>query len=303
MPRLPAVLLLATLAGACAAPGTPAPRTAQAACVFGEADLVPLQGRSGMVVAGAMNDQPMRIEVSTGIGYTAVLTAVAQRLDLPTDPRRQTNVAGLGTQRNVTLRSLQVGREVWSDRSLTVRPHFSADGNATYDAMLAANLLREVELEIDLPARRVGLHMRRDCQGGGPAQRADWTIQASAPVDLGTLGVPVVTLRVNGQPVRAAIHSGANMSTMSRRLAERLGVLQSPPRARMRAHGAGPTPALGEQYLLREVALDGEVLRDLPVVVTADAGGVEELALGEDWLALRKVWISYPGRRIFLARP
>ena len=44
-------------------------------------------------------------------------------------------------------------------------------------------------------------------------------------------------------------------------------------------------------------------VRNVPVVVTADGtGGQEELVLGQDWLQHRKVWLSFGGRRVFLAR-
>jgi len=55
---------------------------------------------------------------------------------------------------------------------------------------------------------------------------------------------------------------------------------------------------------VKELAVGQEVLRDVPVVVAANGtGGPHEMVLGQDWLRHRKVWLSFGGRRLLLARP
>ena len=55
---------------------------------------------------------------------------------------------------------------------------------------------------------------------------------------------------------------------------------------------------------MKELAVGQEVLCDVPVVVAANGtGGPHEMVLGQDWLRHRKVWLSFGGRRLFLARP
>ena len=61
---------------------------AQGECLFSAGDVSPLQGSKGMVVAGSVNGQPAKLEVSTGLGLTSVLPGSAQALGLPTDPVR-----------------------------------------------------------------------------------------------------------------------------------------------------------------------------------------------------------------------
>jgi predicted aspartyl protease len=306
MPRLSLTTLIALLASlsACASPMDGAPRTAQEECVFGAGDVSPLRGPTGMVVAGSVNGEPATLEVSTGLGLTSVLPGSVQALGLPTDPVRRSGFGGRGpddVRQNVRVRSLRVGGQDWTDRSVAVRPFFMPDGSPpAFDAMIGANLLRETELEVDLPARRVAFHPRRNCRPGAPP----WAPASSVPMDMQNHGSPVIVARVNGHAVRALIHSGNNATVMTRRLADRLDLVRADAAGRrVRSHGTHPGVSRGQEFRVDELAVGEEVLRNVPVVVTADGtGGQEELVLGQDWLRHRKVWLSFGGRRVFLAR-
>ncbi len=303
--RSPATLLaLFALLSACASPDDGAPRTAQAECVFGAGDASPLRGATGTVVAGYVNGEPAKLEVSTGLGLTGVLPGSVQAFGLPTDPVRRTGFGAPGSgdvRQNVTVRSLRVGGQDWGGRSLAVRPYFMPDGSPpAFDAMIGADLLRETELELDLPARRVAFHARRGCRPGAPP----WAPASSVPMEVQNHGTPFVVARVNGHPVRALIHSGNNATAMTRRLADRLGVARDDAAGRrVRSHGTDPRVSHGQEARVSELAVGQEVLRDFPVVVTADGtGSPEELVLGQDWLRRRKVWLSFGSRRLFLAQ-
>ncbi|WP_158601081.1 retropepsin-like aspartic protease [Teichococcus wenyumeiae] len=117
------------------------------------------------------------------------------------------------------------------------------------------------------------------------------------------IGAPVITVRVNGQSVRARIQSGNNASTMSEALANRLA-LRTPTGREGSTYGSDSIGQRGREYRLDEMAVGGEVLRNQLVFVTADLGGPkEELILGENWLRHRKVWFSFTNRRLYMARP
>ncbi|CAA9247283.1 MAG: hypothetical protein AVDCRST_MAG08-1919 [uncultured Acetobacteraceae bacterium] len=306
MPRQPSAILVALFAAlsACASPTDGAPRTAQEECVFGAGDVSPLRGSTGMVVAGSVDGQPAMLEVSTGLGLTSVLPGSVQALGLRTDPGRRSGFgagAGSDVRQNVRVRSLRVGGQDWGDRSVAVRPFFMPDGSPpAFDAMIGANLLRETELELDLPARRVAFHPRRNCRPGPPP----WAPASSVPMDVQNHGSPVIVARVNGHAVRALIHSGNNATVMTRRLADQLGLARADAAGRrVRSHGTHPGVSRGQEFRVDELGVGQEALRNVPVVVTADGtGSTEELVLGQDWLRHRKVWLSFGGRRLFLAR-
>ncbi len=298
----PPLLGLVALIGACAAPATGAPRQAQRECVFAETAAMPLQGDGGMRVAATLNGQPLTLEVNTGLGLTSLLPHVAQRFGLPEDPLSQSSYPGPSgpvTRRNVQSRSLRVGDREWSGRSLAVRPFFVAEGRAlAFDGVLGADLLRQTELEIDLPTRRVALYRAENCRAGNPP----WAPATAVTMEVRGLGVPVITVRVNGHPVRARIQSGNNATSMTEALANRLA-LDRPTGRRARMYGSDPAARRGREYLVDEMVVGEEVLRNAAVIVSADPGGPEEeLILGEDWLQRRKVWLSYANRRLFLAR-
>ncbi|WP_309228504.1 aspartyl protease family protein [Roseomonas sp. KE2513] len=268
--------------------------------MFDESATAPLQGSSSLNVADEINGKPVVLEVSTGLGLTSLLPDVAKRLGLPEDPRRQSSYPSPGgpvTQRNVLSRSILALDHEWSGRSLAVRPFFGhAGGRPGFDGVLGADLLREAELEIDLPAHRIAFHRPLNCRPGAPP----WAPAASAPVELRGLGVPVITVRVNGQPVSARIQSGDNATSMTEALASRLALGNATGR-RTRSFGSDPAGRAGREYRLDEIAVGDEVLRDQLVVVTPGLGGSEEqMILGQDWLQRRKVWLSFINRWLFL---
>jgi hypothetical protein len=296
-------LALPGLLAACAAVPAPlaeAPRGAQSVCAFGAGDSVPLVGAAGMNLTVLVNETPLLLQVSTGLGISSLQPGTVQRLGLPRDPRRQTGFSDGETSQNALVRSLRIGGREWTGRSLGVRPVFTPGGAPPgYEGWVAADLLRETELEIDLPARRVAFHVPRDCRAGPPP----WTPVASLPVELQEHGIPVVTVLVEGQPVRARLQSANNVTLLTRALATRLGVTQATG-VKGRVDGTRLVPSRAPQYRLRELAAGGEVLRDVTVaVVEGSLGPQAEMALGQDWLQHRKVWLSFANRRLYLAAP
>ena len=300
-PPKPLLAVLAFLS-ACASSADGTPPSAQRECDFGSGEVAMLRGAAGTVVPASLDGRPVMVELSTGLGLTSVLPGSVPVLGLPTDPFRRTAFARDGgtVQQNVRARSLRIGAHEWADRSLAVRPFFMPDGSPpAFDAMVGADLLREADLELDLPARRVAFHPRRNCRPVAPP----WTPAVSVPMDLQNHGAPVVVARVDGQAVRALIHSGNNTTSMTRAMADRLGLLRTEAMGRrVRGHGTDPTVSRGQEYRVAELAVGQEVLRDVPVVVTPDRiGNTEEMVLGQDWLRRRKVWLSFGSRRVFLA--
>ncbi len=300
MSRAALTLPLLALLAACAGTAGDAPRGAPPDCVFTEDGLLPLRDASGVVVAAQIDGRALAMELNTGLGLTSLQPEVAERLRLPEDPRAQSSYRGPGgaviARRNLLPRSLRVGGQDWTGRSIAQRPFYgSGGGRPGFDGVIGMDLLRDTELDLDLPRRRVALHRARGCRLVPP-----WPGAAGAVLELSAAGVPSVSARVNGQMVRARIHTGNNRSVMSERLARQLA-LSTPTGQQGRAYGASPDARPTREFRLDELALGQEVLRDQTVVVVPGGAEEEDLTLGRDWLERRRVWLSFPGRRIFLA--
>jgi predicted aspartyl protease len=293
--RLPATIVLLGLAALLAAG-----RPVQAAdCRYDQAASLPLRGAEGADILAEANGQPVVLTLSTGLGLTSLVPATVQRLGLARDPNRRTGFADGSVEPNALLRRLRIGGLDWSDRSLAVRADFTPDGYPVQsDGALAANLLRETELELDLGHRRVALHPARGCRPGPPP----WTPAGSAVLQLEEHGVPAISGQVRGQVVRLLLNSGTNRSSMPRSLAERLG-LNQPTGAQLRSHGMMAGPSRGREYLLPDLAVGGEVLRDFRIVVAEDGArpAPAQIVLGRDWMARRPLWFSWANRRLYLA--
>ncbi|WP_158601082.1 hypothetical protein [Teichococcus wenyumeiae] len=151
----PPLLGILALLSACAAPVESDARQAQPECVFGEGDVIPLQG-PGLNVAGSLNDRPVTLEVNIGLGLTSLLPQVAQRLRLPEDPAKQSSYpspSGPVTRHNMLSRSLRVSGQEWSGRSLAVRPFFGTGGGPPgFDGVLALTCCARVNWRLTFPA-------------------------------------------------------------------------------------------------------------------------------------------------------
>ena len=302
--RLHVLAGLVALLPACTAPTESEARGPLPACGLGPGAMVPVPDGEELTVAGTLNGQPVRLDIDTGLGLTSLLPGFVERMNLPLDARRQSGTIQEGRtvlRQNVLVTGLRTGSHEWGGRSLAVRPILTSGGPPRFDGMVAADLLRDTELELDLPARRVTVFAQRNCRAEGPP----WASGAvRVPMELPNNGVPVVTVRVNGQEVRALIQSGNNRTVLSRGLADRLGLGQAQATGvRTRSHGPEMRVGRGEEYRLDELALGEDVVRGMPVVVSATGtASTEPMVLGRDWLARRKVWLSYHGRRLYLAR-
>jgi hypothetical protein len=120
----------------------------------------------------------------------------------------------------VLVRSLTIGTRDWGGLSLAVRQMFPPAGETIdFDGMPAANLLRGLEVGIDMPARRAMLFNPQGCRPGTPP----WPAATSLPMEMMEHGTPRISVRVEGQVVSARIASGQQQSSMARTLAEKPG--------------------------------------------------------------------------------
>lgn len=288
------------------------PVAANAACVVDEKVTIPLDVTGGAItVPVAVNGITATLILDTGAQRSVVTEAAVQRLGLARDPWVGTTMSGVGgIQRrpNANPRSLTLGgvrlvrRTLNHDTSLTVGilPRTLA-GSRVIDGLLGRDFLALFDLDLDVPARRLTLYQVHDCSG----RFLPW----SGPYDSISVTTPaedamVVPVTLDGTPLRALLDTGASASLLAAPGMIRVGLQQASLAGDPgdQVSGLGPHIVTMYRHTFRSLRVGGLTI-GAPVIWVAPIRlmPITDMLLGADWLAGRRVWISYATRGLFVA--
>ena len=264
-----------------------------------------------ILVEAEINARPARMVLDTGAQRSVVTPAAVARLGLALDEWVATTMRGVGgieRRRNALPRSLSLGgvrlarRTTTADTSLTVAtlPSDTAAGRPI-DGLLGRDYLALFDLALDMQDRSVALFDTAGCAGAflPPPYVA---LPAQNPADTALL----VQIELDGVPLRALLDTGASRTTIGAPGIARLGLtaerLAGDPARSLTGLGANTVSAHAHRFARLRVGPDVTeqptlTIAPIRIVPTADA------LLGADWLAGRRVWISFTTRQVFLARP
>lgn len=286
--------------------------SAHAGCQVEQRSSVPVEAVNGnILVTVDVNDMPATFILDTGAERTLIGEDVVRRLGLERDSwvaSAVRGIAGIEERPNALPRSLRLGRAALrrrtlaEDNSVTVGPLPVREiAGRPVAGLLGRDFLSPFDLDLDLPRHRLTLYEVPDCDTGFlPWMEPYASIPASTPLGAAL----VVTVMVDGRPLRALVDSGASASLVTAPGMFRLGLTPA-----LLAHdpvgsGRGIGPKLVPMYRHRfsELRVGSEVTRN-PVLWVASVRVVPivDLLLGADWLESRRVWLSFATKQIFVA--
>jgi hypothetical protein len=288
------------------------PTHAGAACVVQHETTVPLDVSSGTIIVPVeVNGVTASFLLDTGAQRSVVTEAAVKRLGLARDQWVGTTMSGIGgvnSRANADPRSLTLGgvplvrRTLSHDTSLTVGilPWSSVSGQVI-DGLLGRDYLSEFDLDLELASRRMGLYSASGCVGRFLPWAGDYvTLPVSNPTESALL-IPVL---LDGVPLRALLDSGASSSLLAApgmfRMKMALGDLASDPSVPVA--GLGTHTLIMRRHQFRSLRVGPQTI-DAPSLWVAPIrlSPIADMLLGADWLAGRRVWISYATRQIFVA--
>lgn len=301
-----AVFALVLLAACAEATGAEAP----GACGLVAATVLPITRLGPFAAVDSMADgAPVRLLVDTGAGSTVLSLAAVHRAGAALDVRRVVRATGIGgtaTYATARIGRLLLGAIPVEPAVVTVMPTVPlGDGN------LGMDILGDVDLDIDLPEGRINLHRGRLCPGARPPWAAGATelrTEARMSPHMPATARPrqlLAMITLDGKPALAQIDSGAGTSLVARSFAARLGVTDAQLGfgPALRLTGLSPEGASGRLWQFHEARIGTERL-NAPAMVVADLHDQGfDVLLGLDYLFSHRVWLSYGGRRIFVAPP
>jgi Aspartyl protease len=288
------------------------PAAGGAACVVDNKTTIALQVVGGSIVLPVeVNGISAPFVLDTGAERSVVTGEAAQRLGLARDQWVGTTMGGIGgvdRRPNADPRSLSLGgvvltrRTLNHDRSLTVGvlPGISGRDSAIA-GLLGRDYLALFDLDLDLPARRLTLYQVSGCAG----RFLPWTAQyASVPFTTPPGEAVILPVTIDGSVLRAMLDSGATSSLVAAPGMYKLGLAQASlsddPSSVISGLGTRSVTVHRHQFAALTVgnqtiaspSLWVEPIRLSPIV---------DMLLGADWLAQRRVWISFATKQLLVA--
>jgi hypothetical protein len=296
-------LLLITVAG-CA--GDPYGPDANGVCPLVPLARMPAEVRANLVfVQASISGHPVNLLVDTGAERTLLTEATVDRLKLPRDTHHETRTQGIGSPTATWDAELPEGLTLGGTRfpvdSVTVGKfdiNHLPGGNT--DGLLGADILLAFDMDLDLPNSQVTLYRaRRQCPTAGPPWKEPYITLNGITTKRDRLLVP---FELDGVKSMAVLDTGAQLSSVSGRLAQELGVSDAALAAdrKITAHGAAPDQVSVPVHRFHELRVGPAVLQApfLPVIPMTD--GMGDALVGADFLQGRRVWLSFATHQMFV---
>ncbi len=288
------------------------PIGAGAACVVDNKATIPLQASAvGITLPVEVNGTSATFIMDTGAERSVVTAEAAQRLGLLRDQWVGTTMGGIGgvdRRPNADPRSLSLGglplvrRTLTHDHSLTVGVLPGITGtNPVVDGLLGRDYLALFDLDLDLPNRLLTLYQVSDCRG----RFLPWPGKyASIPATIPMGEAIIVPVTIDGKPLRALLDSGATSSLLAAPGMYKMGLeqanLSADPSGQI--SGLGPHSVTVHRHLFSALTIGNQTITSPSLwVEPIRLSPIVDMLLGADFLANRRVWISFATKQVFLA--
>jgi len=289
------VLLLLLLVGACA--------TSPIDCDIVVVAKMPLEVRNRLLVVPAgIGGKWVTLLVDTGAERTVLSGEVVAKLGLARDEKIVTRSVGMGgafIANDAIIPGLVLGGYRFPLSRVSVGQFQFGPGLAA-DGLLGSDILLAYDLDIDVPGRTLTFYRRRVC----PDVRPPWD-EPFARID-GVRALRdrlLVPLELDGVKGMGILDTGAQATTISLRMAERLGLTQASMANDpiVQHHGAGPGSMAARLHRFNMLRI-GPAVAPSPLlsVLPVDAG-VGDALVGEDFVNGHRIWMSFGSREVFIS--
>ena len=274
-----------------------------------------------LIVDGAINGQKIGVMLDTGMTNTLIVRSAAVRLGLARQEARGYRMLGIGGETHVEAALVdefkigQATRKGW--RMLVAGEHDLGDDVAV---LLGEDFFDQVDVEFDLAHNAVRLFQPKDCDR---VSLAYW-----AGGDVGEVEIDAVhdvspqiilTVLINGQPVRAQLDSGAGTSVLDKADAARLGVTPDTPGVVAVGSGAGLGQKSVDYWIgpFQSFVIGDEIIRDTTILfgdlwknttyardgsrVPQKVEGTPAMLLGVDFLRAHRLLVAHSQRKIYFS--
>lgn len=299
-----ALLSLLVLLAACAGP---APDVSGGVCSLDRRAVLPVAVVQNVPLVGVLiNGQPATMVLDTGANLTMLTQTAARRLGLVPEAGvavETVSAGGAGVAGAARIGGLLLGGTELPGRLVGVVPiSLPSWAGGRVDGLLGTDVLADYDVELDLPNGTVTLYRARPCLDALPPWPAPFQTLERREVASGALFVPVW---LDGVGLTALLDTGTSLTVVTPRVAWAAGV---PGEVLARApvlQGVtpGPSSLTTRAVRFRELRLGDEAWRGPVLLVGPLPPSAGDGLLGGDYLANRRVWLSFATGQVFVTRP
>ncbi len=277
-----------------------APATAQERCAAAPISSLPLLQQDGhLLVETQVNGREAVFLLDTGGVTTIISTGMAARLSLlsrPISPRVDVRDAGgVRADRYVTVRSIMLG-----DHRIRARNYMVAPLREGIDGLLAPDLLREFDLDLDLAAHRLDLYAAGACTGKPPGSGVFSSVTMP---DGGSARRMRIEATLDGRPVLATLDTGARQSYVAASAAQEMfGVAMQGETGRARGIFGGQVAVTPHDFGALKI---GDIVWESPRLNLAspeDGFDGAPILLGLQQLQGLRLFAAYSENKLYLSR-
>ncbi len=277
-----------------------------AACQVTPRASVRIEMAGGLVLLPvAINGAVEQFVLDTGAERSVVGLAAASRLKLARDEWVSTDIEGaggadrrrLGRPASLSLGGLALRRRtVAADQSVVVGPIPNEVAGRPIAGLLGQDFLSPYDLDLDIPAGTLSLYAVSGCAG----RFLPWTGRyAAIPAWRPVRNVLALPLRLAGGAVQAELDSGAEATTLTLPGMVQLGLAAGGPE-QVSGFGPGSLAARTQRFPAVQVGTLPMAPAELVICPIRTMRSIGAL-LGADWLASRRVWVSWATDQVFVA--
>lgn len=290
---------------------------AQAACRYSKfAALKVDTDKASPRAEGTVNGQPIKILLDSGAEGTALTKAAAEKANLAlshTDDRSY-GVGGDSQEYQASVQEFTMGEAKWGRMRMRVIWEMGS-GAIDEGAILGANVLFQNDIELLLKDNTIHFFRPQDCQD---TYLGYWDKDAIVLPMLDNRRADdlraMVTVEVNGKPLRALLDTGATVSTIDQQAAAMVGVTKPAGTAETAVVGIGTRRQPSWVGTFQTVAIGPEEIRHAKLMVMDLWGGARndlgysasdhlthapQMILGADFLTSHRVLFANSQRRVY----
>lgn len=262
---------------------------------------VPVRIYSGLpLIDGTIAGKPVRLVLDTGADRTLLSEAAVRRLGLRRGSKatRSAGIGGSFAAFDALAGSIQFGKVSVPLANVVVGNFALGLSESQVDGLLGADLWRQLDVDLDLPARTARFYRAEPCRRRSPP----WVGPGVAIDGLaGPANRLLLPAALDGHGAVAIFDTGAQVSGVSFRLAARAGETDEPAsEVRIRGAGGGVARLKARRFASFRV---GPLLFRNPVLPVLPLPQYADALVGEDMLRGCRVWFSFAARQLFLDTP
>jgi predicted aspartyl protease len=259
--------------------------------------------RGVWVVPVEIDGSRLRLIVDTGAERTLLTEAAVARLAMSRDARHETRTFGIGgvsTTQDAIVSNFAIGGTYLPVPRVTVGQFaLPTEQDGELDGLLGADILSAFDVDLDTRTGRLTLYRARNCPQDGPPWREAFLSMGPVGAQGNRLLVPFV---LDGTDGVATLDTGAQNTAISAAMAERVGVgaaamAQDPS---ITAHGAAADELSVRVHRFRLLRIGPAEVSDPPLPIVPAPEGLGDGLVGADFLAGRRIWLSYASLRVFI---